>query len=149
MQVCGCIDIHLFPLPSMVKFSRARFLSCFSVVFISVLLYSHFFVSESISFRIMCACAVIYTAHFSRGCSLAFPAKHSLYAGGFCACAQIDAVATIRSIGRALGQRLNSTDPYDLTKHLFGRLAIALWRGNTGLWLHRHPSPPSTIDGQV
>ena len=56
---------------------------------------------------------------------------------------------TIRSIGRALGQRLNSTDPYDMTKHLFGRLAIALWRGNAGLWLHGHPSLPSTIDGQV
>ena len=65
--------------------------------------------------------------------------------GGWCP----DAVATIRSIGRALGQRLNSTDPYDMTKHLFGRLAIALWRGNAGLWLHRHPSLPSTIDGQV
>ena len=65
--------------------------------------------------------------------------------GGWCP----DAVATIRSIGRALGQRLNSTDPYDMTKHLFGRLAIALWRGNAGLWLHRHPSLPSTIDGHV
>ena len=65
--------------------------------------------------------------------------------GGWCP----DAVATIRSIGRALGQRSNSTDPYDTTKHLFGRLAIALWRGNAGLCLHRHPSLPSTIDGQV
>ena len=37
----------------------------------------------------------------------------------------------------------------DMTKHLFGRLAIALWRGNAGLWLHRHPSLPSTIDGHV
>ena len=62
--------------------------------------------------------------------------------GGWCP----DAVATICSIGRALGQRLNSTDPYDMTKHLFGRLAIALWRVNAGLWLHRHPSLPSTIE---
>ena len=41
MQVCGCIDIHLSPLPSMVKFSRARFLSCFSFcVIIYLFLYS-------------------------------------------------------------------------------------------------------------
>ena len=65
--------------------------------------------------------------------------------GGWCP----DAIATIRSIGRALGQRLNSTDPIDMTKHIFGHLAIALWRGNAGLWMHRHPSLPPSIDGLV
>ena len=65
--------------------------------------------------------------------------------GGWCP----DAIATIRSIGRASGQPLNSTDPIDMTKHLFGRLAIALWRGNAGLWMHRYPSLPPSIDGLV
>ena len=40
--------------------------------------------------------------------------------GGWCP----DAVAAIRSIGRALGQRFHRP----MTKHLFGHLAIALWR---------------------
>ena len=53
-----------------------------------------------------------------------------------------DAIATICSIGQALGQRLNSTDPADSTKHLFGRLAVALWRGNAALWMHRQPTLP-------
>ena len=39
--------------------------------------------------------------------------------------------------------------PNDMTKHLFGRPAIALWRGNAGLWMHRHPSLPPSIDGLV
>ena len=65
--------------------------------------------------------------------------------GGWCP----DAISTIRLIGRALGQRLNSTNTVDTTKHLFGRLAIALWRGNAGLWMHRHPTLPLSIDGLV
>ena len=58
-----------------------------------------------------------------------------------------DAITTICLIGQALGQRLNSTDPAHSTKHLFGRLAIALWRGNAALWLHRQPSLSPFMDG--
>ena len=42
--------------------------------------------------------------------------------GSWCA----DTVAIICSIGRTSGERLNSTDPVDMTKHLFGHLAIVL-----------------------
>ena len=53
-----------------------------------------------------------------------------------------DAITTICSIGQVLGQRLNSTNPADSTKHLFGRLAVALWQGNAALWMHRQPTLP-------
>ena len=35
------------------------------------------------------------------------------------------------------------------TRHLFGRLAIALWRGNATLWLRRAPSLPPSADGII
>ena len=41
-----------------------------------------------------------------------------------------DTISTVRLIGKVLGQRVNPSDPSTSTKHLFGRLAIALWRGN-------------------
>ena len=65
--------------------------------------------------------------------------------GGWCP----DAIAIIRAVGIALEQRLTSTDSFNMTKHLFGRLAIALWRGNASLWSHRQPTIPSFIDGLV
>ena len=34
-----------------------------------------------------------------------------------------DTVSTVRSIGRALGQRASPPDPFTSTNHLFGRLA--------------------------
>ena len=37
MQVCGCINIHLSPLPSMVKFSRAGFSFCVYFFIVSLL----------------------------------------------------------------------------------------------------------------
>ena len=52
-----------------------------------------------------------------------------------------DAITTICSIGQVLGQRLNSTDTADSTKHLFGCLAVALWRSNaalSGCTINRH-----------
>ena len=58
-----------------------------------------------------------------------------------------DAITAIRSIGEALGQRLNSTDPVHSTKHLFGRLAVALWWGNAALWMHRQPTLSPFLDG--
>ena len=60
-----------------------------------------------------------------------------------------DTITTICFIGQALGQRLNSTDPADSTKHLFGRLAVALWRGNAALWMHRQPTLSPFLDGVV
>ena len=58
-----------------------------------------------------------------------------------------DTISTIRAIGRAVGQRSGTSDLSRTTKHLFGRVAIALWRGNASLWLHRHPILPPSLDG--
>ena len=60
-----------------------------------------------------------------------------------------DTILTIRSIGQAIGQRVGSLDPSISTRHLFHRLAIALWRGNASLWLHRFPTLPPFLDGLV
>lgn len=60
-----------------------------------------------------------------------------------------DSILTIRAIGRAIGLRSSAPDPTITTKHLFGRVAIALWRGNASLWLHRHPTLPPSLDGVV
>ena len=56
-------------------------------------------------------------------------------------------ISTIRRIGDFLGQRVNPLDPSHSTKHLFGRLAITLWRGNAILWLRRAPSLAPSSDG--
>ena len=56
-------------------------------------------------------------------------------------------ISTIRRIGDILGQRVNPLDPSHSTKHLFGRLAITLWRGNAILWLRRAPSLAPSSDG--
>ena len=60
-----------------------------------------------------------------------------------------DTIRTVAAIGRAIGDRSGSPDPSSTSKHLFGRLAIALWRGNACLWLHRHPSLLPSLDGIV
>ena len=60
-----------------------------------------------------------------------------------------DSIHTIRAIGRAIGLRSSSPNPSISSKHLFGRVAIALWRGNASLWLHRHPTLPPSLDGVV
>ena len=60
-----------------------------------------------------------------------------------------DSIHTIRAIGRDIGLRLSSPNPSISSKHLFGRVAIALWRGNASLWLHRHPTLPPSLDGVV
>lgn len=66
--------------------------------------------------------------------------------GGWCQ----EAISTIRSIGQALGYRTNNHEPIDLsTKHLYGRLAMALWRGNASLWMRRQPSFPPSVDGLI
>ena len=49
-----------------------------------------------------------------------------------------EAVDTISSIGRPMGQRLGIS-PVESTRHLFQRCAIYLCRGNAALWIHRCP----------
>ena len=58
-----------------------------------------------------------------------------------------DAIFTVRFLGRAIADRTGSMDPISTTRHIFQRFAIALWRGNACLWLHRHPTLPSYLDG--
>ena len=58
-----------------------------------------------------------------------------------------DTIHTISSLGRAIAGRAGSMDPSSTTRHLFQRFAIALWRGNACLWLHRHPTLPPSLDG--
>ena len=59
-----------------------------------------------------------------------------------------EAIDTISSIGKLLGQRLGIS-PSETTRHLFQRLAIALWKGNATLWIHRQPTRPSSVDGII
>ena len=60
-----------------------------------------------------------------------------------------DAITIISAIGRAVSDRVGSDDHAATTKHLFRRVAIALWRGNACLWLHRHPTLPPSLDGVI
>ena len=61
-----------------------------------------------------------------------------------------DAISTIRAISQAICGRSGAPHPATIAKHLFHRLAIALWHGNACFWLHRHPTLPiSSFDGVV
>ena len=60
-----------------------------------------------------------------------------------------DTITTIRCIGKAMAQRVTPQDSSTCRKHLFYRVAIALWRGNACLWLHRLPTLPPSVDGVV
>ena len=60
-----------------------------------------------------------------------------------------DATHTIHSPGQAIAERAGSRDPPSTTRHLFQRFAVALWRGNASLWLHRHATLPSFLNGIV
>ena len=53
---------------------------------------------------------------------------------------------TITSNGRLLGQRLGSNSE-DTIRHLFKRLSISLWRGDSTMWLARFPTPLPSVDG--
>ena len=55
---------------------------------------------------------------------------------------------TIASIGRIQGQTLG-IPPSESIRHLFQRLAIALWRENATLWIRRKPIRPATVDGLI
>ena len=55
----------------------------------------------------------------------------------------LDAISTIRSVGHASARETdNSTESLLTTKHLFGRLAIALRQGNASCWIHHLPTLP-------
>ncbi len=60
-----------------------------------------------------------------------------------------DTIRTITNISRAIENRCGTSDSTPTTSHLFGRLAVALWRGNASLWLHRLPTIPPSLDGVV
>ena len=59
-----------------------------------------------------------------------------------------DAIATIKSIGKAISQRAGP-QVYTCIEQLFNRVAIALWQGNASLWLHRLPTLPPSVDRLV
>ena len=52
-----------------------------------------------------------------------------------------DFISTIRDISRSIGLRSGADGDKITTKHLFGRVRIALWRGNTSMLIHRSPTP--------
>ena len=58
------------------------------------------------------------------------------------------AADTIRCFGRLLGQRLGIPS-YDSTTHLFQRLSICLWKGNSTMWIRSTPIRPAEVDGVV
>ncbi len=58
-----------------------------------------------------------------------------------------DTIRTITIISRAIENRCGTSDSTPTTSHLCGRVAIALWRGNASLWLHRLPTIPPSLDG--
>lgn len=59
-----------------------------------------------------------------------------------------DFIYTIHTIGQSMGLQSSLGDSMDTTKHLFGRVSIALWQGNANMWLHRQPILPPELDGQ-
>ena len=59
-----------------------------------------------------------------------------------------EATHTICRIGRLLGQR-TSTPPAETTRHLFQRLSVTLWKGNTTLWQQRLPTHSHWVDGAI
>ena len=59
-----------------------------------------------------------------------------------------EAIDTVSSIGHIQGQRLG-IPPAESIRHLFQRLAIALWRGNATLWILRQPVRPAVVDGLI
>ena len=54
-----------------------------------------------------------------------------------------DTIDTIRFLGQAIGRRTGATNP---AKHIFQSLAIALWRGNSTMWLHRDQTLPPLLE---
>ena len=60
-----------------------------------------------------------------------------------------DTIHTITNISRAIDDKYGPSDSASTSKHLFGRLAVALWRGNSSLCLHWLPTLSLSLDGLV
>ena len=60
-----------------------------------------------------------------------------------------EAISNIRKIGKALGLCSSSTCSTHGTRHLFGQLAIPLWKGNACAWLRHMPAVSPTINGSL
>ena len=58
------------------------------------------------------------------------------------------AVSVIHTIGHHLASR-RGLDPSEVSRHLFQRLSVCLWRANAQMWLSRFPPLPSDIDGRI
>ena len=56
-----------------------------------------------------------------------------------------EAINTIKDIGRIQGHRLG-IPPSESTRHLFQRLSISLWKGNSSLWIRRQPTVSPAVD---
>ena len=57
-----------------------------------------------------------------------------------------DTIFTICIIDKAIGKIDASSDPSSCTMYLFHYVAIALWNGNTSLWLHCRSILPPSLD---
>ena len=60
-----------------------------------------------------------------------------------------DTIHTITNVSRAIEDRCGPSDSAPTSKHLYGRLAVALWQGNASLWLHWLPTLSPSLDGLV
>ncbi len=62
-----------------------------------------------------------------------------------------DFISTIQVIGRSIRLRSGADRDTDTTKHLFGRVSLALWRGSicacASMLIHRAPTLPPALDG--
>ena len=60
-----------------------------------------------------------------------------------------DFVSTIQDIGRSIYRRSGADRDIVTTKHLFGRVSIALWRGNATMLIHMSPTLSPVLDGHT
>ena len=60
-----------------------------------------------------------------------------------------DSISILRSLGKPIAKRVGCSEALICIKQLFHKTAIALWRGNTTLWLHSQPTLPPSVDGLV
>ncbi|XP_064394938.1 uncharacterized protein LOC135342184 [Halichondria panicea] len=60
-----------------------------------------------------------------------------------------DFISTIRDIGRSICLRSGADRDSVTIKHLFGRVSIALWRGNASMLIHRSPTLSPVLDGHT
>ncbi len=58
-----------------------------------------------------------------------------------------DFIDTISTIGKSISLRSGPDQASIVTNQLFGRVAIALWRGNAVMLLHRSPTLAPSQDG--